>query len=120
VTVNRVVLTGKLAADPELTTLPSGETLCEIRLAVDAMGADGEAGYVQVKQYGNSGHTAVRLLGRGAPVAIEGRLQHRRWETAGAQVETFEIIGRIGVLGHPRTSPTPSLPSDDDDFAIAF
>ena len=33
--INRVILTGNLTADPELSTLPSGTSVCRLRLAVN-------------------------------------------------------------------------------------
>jgi hypothetical protein len=37
--------TGRLTKDPELKALPSGTSVCELRLAVDGMGRGREVGF---------------------------------------------------------------------------
>ncbi len=36
--INKCICTGRLTKDPELKALPSGTSVCELRLAVDGMG----------------------------------------------------------------------------------
>ncbi len=65
-------LTGRLVRDPELRSVPSGATVCELRLAVENMGRDGAAGYIDVATWGPSGGAAARvgpLLGLLSPGA---------------------------------------------------
>ncbi len=40
--INRVVLVGRLTRDPELRSLPSGHTVCNLRLACNGFRKDGE------------------------------------------------------------------------------
>ena len=39
--INRVILTGNLTRDPELRSLPSGTSVCSLRLAVNTRRKDG-------------------------------------------------------------------------------
>ena len=85
--INRVVLTGNLTTDPELRHLPSGTSVCKLRVACNPrrMGASGEwedkPNYFDVTVWGAQGENCARYLGKGRPVAIDGRLEWREWET---------------------------------------
>ena len=39
--INRVVMTGNLTADPELRSLPSGSSLCKLRVACNTRRKNG-------------------------------------------------------------------------------
>ena len=85
--INRVVLTGNLTADPELRSLPSGTSVCKLRIACNTRrkGSSGEwedkPNYFNVTVWGAQGENAARYLSKGRPVAIDGRLEWREWET---------------------------------------
>ena len=42
--INRVIITGNLTADPELRSLPSGTSVCKLRVAVNPRRKDGASG----------------------------------------------------------------------------
>jgi single-strand DNA-binding protein len=98
--INRVVLTGNLTADPELRSLPSGTSVCELRVACNSRRKDQSTGewvdkpnYFNVKVWGAQGENAARYLSKGRPVALDGRLDWREWETQdGAKRQTIDII----------------------------
>ncbi len=87
-TINRVVLVGRLTRDPELRALPSGTSVCGLRLACNSSckDADGEfierPNYFDVSVFGAAGRGVGRYMRRGSRVAIDGRLEWREWETA--------------------------------------
>ena len=73
--MNRITITGRLTRDPELRSLPSGDPVCKLRLAVDGMAPKRETGYVDVSAFGPSGEAAARVLTKGYLVAVDGRLR---------------------------------------------
>ncbi len=87
-TINRVVLVGRLTRDPELRALPSGTSVCGLRIACNSSrkDTDGELierpNYFDVSVYGAPGESVSRYIHRGSRVAIDGRLEWREWETA--------------------------------------
>src|SRR5450759_222566 len=83
--INKYVCTGRLTRDPELRSLPSGTTVCELRIAVDGMGRGYEVGYLNVSVFGNGGAAAAEHLSKGWLVAVEGRLEFAEWETDGGE-----------------------------------
>jgi single-strand DNA-binding protein len=98
--INRVVMTGNLTADPELRSLPSGTSVCKLRVACNTRRKDGASGewvdkpnYFNVTVWGAQGENAAKYLSKGRPVAIDGRLEWREWETQeGAKRQDIDII----------------------------
>lgn len=86
--INRVVLVGRLTRDPELRALPSGVSVCGLRIACSSSRKDAEGdyherpNYFDVSVYGGSAESVSRYMRKGSRVAIDGRLEWREWETA--------------------------------------
>jgi len=72
VSINRVIISGHLCFDPELTTLASGRVVTNLRVAVDDREVAGERR-----------HTAIGAQDRcGARAVPERARQRGRWEAA--------------------------------------
>lgn len=97
--INRVILVGNLTRDPELRHTPSGMAVCSLRLAVNSRRKD-ETGqwvdkpnYFSVTVWGNQGENCAQYLAKGRPVAIDGRLEWREWESQdGGKREAVEVV----------------------------
>jgi single-strand DNA-binding protein len=89
--INRVILVGRLTRDPELRSLPSGTSVCGLRIACSSSRRDAEGDYHErpnffdVSVYGGPGENVSRYTRKGSRVAIDGRLEWREWETAEQQ-----------------------------------
>ncbi len=89
--INRVVLVGRLTRDPELRGLPSGVSVCSVRIACNSSRRDADGGYSEkpnffdVSIYGASAETVSQYMRKGSRVAVDGRLEWREWETADQQ-----------------------------------
>ncbi len=98
--INRVILTGNLTADPELSTLPSGTSVCRLRLAVNRRYKDQSSGewsekpnYFDIKVWGAQGENCAQYLSKGRPVAIDGRLEWSEWESQdGGKRSKVEVV----------------------------
>ena len=120
--MNSTQLTGRLVRDPQSHTVPSGATVCELRLAVENMGRDGAAGYIDVATWGRSGEAAARVLRKGWLVAVDGRLRYEEWETDHGKRSAIRVVGRVEFLTAPRNGDTtaevadlePAPPADDE------
>jgi single-strand DNA-binding protein len=86
--INRVVLVGNLTRDPEQRELPSGQSVCNLRVACNGLRRDAEGEYHErplffdVAAFGGLAETVARYMHKGSRVAIDGRLEWREWETA--------------------------------------
>jgi single-strand DNA-binding protein len=105
--INRVVLVGNLTRDPELRHTPSGTPVCSLRIAVNSRRRD-ESGqwtdkpnYFSISVFGNQAESCAQFLSKGRPVAIDGRLDWREWESQdGGKREAVEIVAEsVQFLG---------------------
>jgi single-strand DNA-binding protein len=119
--INRVVMTGNLTADPELRSLPSGTSVCKMRIACNTRRKNGSTGewedkpnYFDVTVWGAQGENAARYLSKGRPVAIDGRLEWREWEAQdGSKRQATDIIAdSVQFLGSREESPGGSFSGD--------
>ncbi|MHB8531682.1 MAG: single-stranded DNA-binding protein [Solirubrobacteraceae bacterium] len=85
--INRVTLVGRLTADCELRALPSGDSVCNLRLASNSHTRDGAGGdwserpgFYDVSMFGARVDNLATYLTRGRRVGIDGRLRWRAWE----------------------------------------
>jgi single-strand DNA-binding protein len=123
--MNSITLTGRLTQDPELRTLPSGSTVCRLRLAVNGMGRGGrdETGYINVNAFGNPGEAAARVLTKGWLVAVDGRLQYGEWQTDDkSRRHDYEVVGNVEFLAAPRgdntDQPDTATAEDPEEAAV--
>ncbi len=130
--INRVILTGNLTRDPELRSLPSGTSVCELRVAVNSSRKDESGNWVEkpnyfnVKVWGAQGENCSNYLSKGRPVAIDGRLDWREWESKeGEKRQAVEIVAdRVQFLGSRgddaqssgRFQGQSDVPADTSDF----
>jgi single-strand DNA-binding protein len=102
-----MTITGRLTRDPELRSLPSGDQVCNLRLAVDGMAPGRETGYIDVAAFGKPGEAAHRVLSQGWLVAVDGRLEYRSWQTDDGQARHgYQVIGSVEFLAAPRGAQT--------------
>jgi single-strand DNA-binding protein len=134
--INRVILTGNLTFDPELRSLPSGTSVCKLRVAVNTRrknGATGEwddkANYFDVTVWGAQGENCARYLAKGRPVAIDGRLEWSEWQDkeSGKNRSKVEVVAdTVQFLGGRDDNggggqgggftPRADVPTDTSDF----
>lgn len=97
--INRVTILGNLTSDPELRELPSGRSVCHMRLACNGLRRNDQGeyeskpNYFDVSVFGGQAETVNEYLHKGRPVAIDGRLDWSEWETAeGHRRQSVTII----------------------------
>ncbi|HNT64137.1 MAG TPA: single-stranded DNA-binding protein, partial [Candidatus Desulfobacillus denitrificans] len=106
--VNKVILVGNLGADPETRYAPSGDAICNIRLATTDTWKDKATGekkeateWHRVSFYGRLAEIAGQYLKKGSQVYIEGSLRTRKWQdkegqdryTTEIRAEQMQMLG---------------------------
>ena len=130
--INRVVLTGNLTRDPELRSLPSGMSVCSLRIASNTRRKNNSTGewedkpnFFDVTVWGAQGENCARFLSKGRPVALDGRLEWREWQDQqGNNRQSIEIVadsvqflgGRDEGQGGGGFTPRSDVPVNQSDF----
>ncbi len=120
--LNKVILIGNLTSDPELRSTPSGQQVCNFRMATNRVWADKasgqkqqEAEYHTIVAWGRLAEIASQFLTKGSLAMIEGRLRTRSWQdSTGNKRFRTEIVAQTLQLG-PRgqkTIETPGTPTN--------
>jgi single-strand DNA-binding protein len=107
--INRVIITGNLTRDPELSSVSgSGTAVCSLRIACNGRRRNNETGawddqpnYFDVTVWGAQGENCARYLKKGRGVAVDGRLRWREWTgNDGQKRQAVDIIAEsVQFLG---------------------
>jgi single-strand DNA-binding protein len=115
--VNKIILVGNLGADPESRNLPSGEAVCNLRLATTEKWKDKATGeakelteWHRVVLFRKLAEIASQYLKKGAAVYIEGRIRTRKWQDKeGQERYTTEIeASEMKMLGGRQETSEPN------------
>lgn len=95
--MNKVILIGHLAADPESRTTQSGIAQCTLRLAVQRRFANAqgqrEADFFPIVCWRQTAKFAAKHLSKGRKIAVEGSLQTRSYDAQdGSKRYVTEVI----------------------------
>lgn len=117
--VNKVILVGRLGQNPEVRYTPSGAAVANFSIATSESWAD-KSGQKQEKTewhrivvWGKTAENCNQYLSKGRQVYIEGRLQTRQWQdkdgqtksTTEIQAQTVQFLG--GAAGATGTANSP-------------
>ena len=101
--VNKVILVGRLGRDPEVRFTGSGQAVCNFTMATDESFTD-RSGQRQKRTewhrivlWAKLAEIAQQYLKKGMLVYVEGRIQTRQWEDKrdGQKRTTTEIVGNV-------------------------
>jgi len=98
--VNKVIILGRLGADPELRSSPSGVTSCNLSIATSQNWTDKSSGEKKEKTewhrivfFGRSAEVIDQYVKKGQELYIEGSLSTSKYEKDGIERYTTNIIG---------------------------
>jgi single-strand DNA-binding protein len=116
--LNRVILIGRLTADPELRYTPSGVPVANFRIAVDrpftSASGERETDFINIVAWRQRAEFAANYLGKGRLVAIDGRLQIRQWTSQeGQRRQTAEVVAdEVRGLDRRREEGAPAAATE--------
>ena len=106
--VNKVILIGRLTADPEVRATSAGVQVANVRVATNSYAGKDEAGnrkehtdFHSLVFFGRQAEVAGEYLRKGRLVYADGRLQTRTWDDADGKrhwateivVDEFQMMG---------------------------
>jgi single-strand DNA-binding protein len=95
--INRVIIVGRLTADPSLRYTAGGVAVCSFTLAVNRpftnQKGKREADFIQCVAWRKAGENVANFLRKGNLVGVDGRLQTRSYEGQdGKRVYVTEVV----------------------------
>ncbi len=84
--VNKVILVGNLGADPDMRYTPSGQGVCELRIATSESWNDKNGQrqerteWHRIVVWGKRAEVCSKYLSKGRQVFVEGRIQTRTYD----------------------------------------
>ena len=130
--INRIVLVGRMVADPELRYTPSGVAVAKFCLAVGRTFANAqgerETDFIDIVAWRQSAQFAADYLRKGRLVAVEGRLQVRSYTTQDGQrrkatevvADSVQALERARDEDKAGREPGAEEHGADDDFSDVF
>ncbi len=108
--LNKVFILGRVTADPQVRSTPTGQQVANFSIATNRVWNDRsgsrqeETEYHNVVVWGRQAEIASQFLSKGSLILVEGRLKTRSWENQqGQKQKTTEIICERLQLG-PRSA----------------
>ena len=116
--LNRIVLQGRLGADPELRTTPTGVEVATVNIAVDRdrKDADGnrQTDWVTIVAWRNTAKFLSQYFQKGKTLIVDGRLQMRNWtDKDGNKRTSAEVVAdNIYFCGDNKKEETYAPPQN--------
>lgn len=117
--LNKVIMQGRLVADPELKHTQSGVAVASARIAVDRDFKDKASGerkadFFPVTAWRGTGEFLANYFSKGRMIVVEGQLQNQEWtDKEGNKRITTEIIASSVYFGD-------SKPAEDNNAAPSY
>ena len=119
--MNKVVLMGRLARDPEVRYTQGQDSLCIARytLAVDRrQKKDNEAAadFISIVAFGKAGEFAEKYFKKGTKLVVSGRIQTGSYTNKdGQKVYTTEVVAEDQEFAESKKSEGATQPADSND-----
>lgn len=125
--LNKVVLMGRLTADPELRKTKQGTSVAAFTLAVDRsyskQGEQAQADFFDCVAWTGTAEFVSRYFAKGQRMAVSGRLQTRNWEdNDGKKRKATEVVVEEAHFADSKKGEQEDklIPfNDDGDFPFA-
>ena len=114
--LNKVMVAGRLTADPELRTTPSGVATTSFSIAVNGRGKDAQVVYIDAVAWRQQAEFITKYFKKGSSIYIEGALNPRNWtDDKGSKHYKTEVVvdnvsfvdGRSDNAGDSETEDVP-------------
>lgn len=109
--INRVILTGRLTADPTIRYTPNGVAVTTFTLAVNRTFGEG-ADFLSCVVWRKQAENVANYLKKGSLAGVDGRLQTRNYEGQdGKRVYVTEVLAESVQFLEPRNNSFNQQPA---------
>lgn len=120
--MNKVVLVGRLAQDPELSSTTSGLSVCKMTVAVSRpFSKDNATDFIPVTAWRDLGERCAKYLAKGRQCAVSGRIQIDKYtaKDGATRYQTYVVAEDVQFLspkGEGGSSYQNSSSDDDEGY----
>lgn len=124
--VNKVIIIGRLGQEPEMRNTQGGQSVCNFSVATTESWKDKATGQKQEKTewhkivtWGKTAELCNQYLSKGKQLYLEGKLQTRSWEDKEGQKKysTEIVASSVQFIGEGKGKQENQQPQINSDFA---
>ena len=90
--LNRVILIGRLGRDPDLKQTNGGSEVCSFSMATDAYKEGSDPDWHNIECWGKTAEICAKYLRKGSQVCIEGSVHTRSYENKEGETRSITYI----------------------------
>ena len=121
--LNKVILIGRLTADPELKQTGSGVAVTSFTLAVDrkqSKGTEKKADFITIVAWRQSAEFICKYFRKGSAIIVLGELQTRSWDDSnGKKHYSTEVVASEVSFAESKKNPETNAPTAGNFEAYA-
>lgn len=118
--LNKIILAGRLVADPEHKNTNNGTAVVTFRMAVNrrfpSQNGQNEADFFRLTAFGKTAEFITRYFTKGMAICVCGRMENRSWTDQSCQKRTVDeiivdeanFVENKGDTGGPAAAASPS------------
>lgn len=121
--MNKIILCGRLCAEPEVKTTTNGTAIVEVNLAVDRpfqKGGQKEVDFIPLQAWRQTAEFIGQHFHKGSQILLEGKLQSRSYEDKQGNKRTLwnVVVDNVEFFGEKKAEPQHDnfvdAPDDED------
>lgn len=132
--MNKVIIKGRLTADPELKNTASGISACKFTVAVDRkytkQNGEKEADFISCQAWRSTAELITKYFRKGSPILVEGMLRTGKYQdrnhsdvthyTTDVVVEGVEFCESKNNSSGAGTTAQPTTPPAQPDYIPTY
>ena len=122
--LNKVILMGRLCADPELKQTTSGVAVCRLRIAVNRPykkdAEEQQADFINVSCWRQTAEFVGKFFSKGKMIIVEGSLRNNDYtDSNGVKHYSMEVLASNVMFGESKNSNASSEPQTSSYSAVS-
>lgn len=115
--LNKIILQGRLTAEPDLRQTTSGVFVCSFTVAVDRdfkdKNGEKQTDFVYVVAWRNTAEFVSKWFHKGSLILVDGSLQSRKYEDKNGQKRTtFDVVANTVYFGGEKRDNVSQFPQE--------
>jgi len=120
--LNTVILQGRLTANPELRTTPSGISVTAFSIAVDDSHSKDKTYFFEIVAWRNTAEFICKYFTKGQMILISGELQERKYQDRdGNNRKAVEVVAsQVNFCGKKEETRQETSSYEENDYMDFF